>query len=112
MGSHRAIDSLNYSFVSPMQRGTDVEDLLLVLDEIDDVYSTLGLLWRPIASFIVAVAVFVATGFLFVAMPVLTEVLAIGLVSVGLLEMLRQRRLEAQRSESGNHFDVVLKQSR
>jgi hypothetical protein len=89
-----------------------VEDLLLVLDEIDDVYSTIGLLWRPIASFVAAVAVFVATGFLFMAMPVLTEVLAIGLVSTGLIGMLRQRRLQAQRVESENHFEVVLKQSR
>ena len=89
-----------------------MEDLLLVFDEIDDVYSTLGLVWRPIASFLAAVAVFVATGFVFVAMPVLTEVLAIGLVGTGLLEMLRQRRLQALRAESGNHFEVVLKQSR
>ena len=70
-----------------------MEDLLLVFDEIDDVFSTIGLIWRPIASFLGAVALFVATGFVFLTNPLVAEVLAVGLVSLGLLEMLRQRRL-------------------
>ena len=70
-----------------------MEDLLLVLDEIDDVFSTVGLIWRPIASFVAAVAMFVATGFVFISFPLAAELLAVALVSVGLLEMLRQRRL-------------------
>jgi O-antigen ligase len=69
-----------------------VENLLLVFDEIDDVFSTVGLIWRPIVSFLVAVALFVATGFVFVTFPVAAEILAVGLVGVGLLETLRQRR--------------------
>lgn len=70
-----------------------MEDLLLVFDEIDDVYSTIGLIWRPIVSFLAAVAVFIATGWAFVTMPIVIEVLAIGLVSAGLLDVLRQRLL-------------------
>jgi TRAP-type mannitol/chloroaromatic compound transport system permease large subunit len=70
-----------------------VEDLLLVFDEIDDVFSTVGLIWRPIVSFLAAVALFVATGFVFITFPIAAEMLAVGLVGLGLLEMVRQRRL-------------------
>jgi hypothetical protein len=75
------------------QRYRQVEDILLVFDEIDDVFSTVGLLWRPIVSFLAAVALFVATGFIFLTIPLAAEVLAVGLVSLGLLEMLRQRHI-------------------
>jgi hypothetical protein len=75
------------------QRYRQVEDLLLVFDEIDDVFSTVGLLWRPIVSFLAAVAMFVATGFIFLTNPLAAEMLAVGLVSLGLLEMLRQRHI-------------------
>jgi TRAP-type mannitol/chloroaromatic compound transport system permease large subunit len=64
-----------------------------VFDEIDDVFSTVGLLWRPIVSFLAAVAMFVATGFVFLTNPLAAEMLAVGLVSLGLLEMLRQRHI-------------------
>jgi multisubunit Na+/H+ antiporter MnhG subunit len=79
-----------------------VEDLLLVFDEIDDVFSTVGLIWRPVVSFLVAVALFVATGFVFITFPVTAEMLAVGLVGAGLLEMVRQRRLN-----QGNQNEVV-----
>jgi len=76
-----------------------VEDLLLVFDEIDDVFSTVGLIWRPIVSFLVAVSLFVATGFVFITFPTAAEMLVVGLVGWGLLEMVRQRRLN-QASEN------------
>jgi multisubunit Na+/H+ antiporter MnhG subunit len=79
-----------------------VEDLLLVFDEIDDVFSTVGLIWRPVVSFLVAVALFVATGFVFITFPIAAEMLAVGLVGAGLLEMVRQRRLN-----QGNQNEVV-----
>ena len=69
-----------------------MEDLLLVIDEIDDLYSTAGLIWRPVVSFLCAVALFVATGFVFLTIPIVAEILAVVLVSLGLLQMLRQRR--------------------
>jgi hypothetical protein len=69
-----------------------MENLLLVLDEIDDLFSTLGLVWRPVVSFLSAVAMFVVTGFIFLTIPMAAEILAIALVSLGLLDMLRQRR--------------------
>jgi hypothetical protein len=77
-----------------------VEDLLLVLDEIDDVFSTVGLIWRPVVSFLIAVAMFVATGFIFLTFPLAAELLAVALVSLGVLEMLRQRRLNHSGSRS------------
>jgi hypothetical protein len=75
-----------------------VENLLLVFDEIDDVFSTVGLIWRPVVSFLVAVALFVATGFVFLTFPIVVEVLAVGLVAAGLFESLRQRRLSQTES--------------
>jgi hypothetical protein len=68
-----------------------MENLLLVFDEIDDLFSMFGLVWRPIVSFVAAVALFVATGFVFFTFPVTATILAFSLVSVGLLEMVRQR---------------------
>lgn len=69
-----------------------MEDLLLVLDEIDDLYSMAGLIWRPLVSFLCAVALFIATGFVFLAAPFTAEIIAAALVSLGVFEMLRQRR--------------------
>ena len=71
-----------------------MENLLLVLDEIDDVFSTIGLVWRPIVSFLAAVALFVATGFLFITLPVVVEVMAFCLVTAGLIDFIRQRRVQ------------------
>jgi hypothetical protein len=56
------------------------------------VFSTVGLIWRPIVSFLAAVALFAATGFVFITFPIAAEMLAVGLVGLGLLEMVRQRR--------------------
>ena len=79
-----------------------MENLLLVFDEIDDVFSTIGLVWRPIVSFLMAVCLFVATGFVFYRFPLAAEILAIGLVSVGLFEMFRQRRLNQNEMRNAN----------
>ncbi len=70
-----------------------MENLLLVLDEIDDLFSMAGLIWRPVVSFLSAVVLFIATGFVFLTIPLTAEIIAVALVSVGLLEMLRKRRL-------------------
>ena len=70
-----------------------MENLLLVLDEIDDLFSMAASVWRPVVSFLCAVALFIATGFVFLTIPLTAEIIAVALVSVGLLEMLRQRRL-------------------
>jgi lipopolysaccharide export LptBFGC system permease protein LptF len=68
-----------------------MENLLLVLDEIDDLFSMFGLIWRPFVSLVFAVALFVATGFIFVTLPKTVEIVAIALVGFGLLDMVRQR---------------------
>jgi uncharacterized membrane protein len=70
-----------------------MENLLLVLDEIDDVFSTLGLIWRPILSFVVAVALFVGTGFVFFSAPWVAEIIGLSLIALGGLEFIRQRRV-------------------
>ena len=69
-----------------------MEDLLLVLDEIDDLFAMVGSIWRPVASFLLAVAAFVATGFLFLRVPLLLAFLAATLISLGVLDELRNRR--------------------
>jgi len=84
-----------------------VENLLLVFDEIDDVFSTVGLIWRPIVSFLSAVALFVATGFVFYRFPLAAEILAVGLVGIGLLEMLRQRRLNQSETRDANTSPIA-----
>ena len=102
MGSQRFLAALvlsrhatwfTTSFAQRDQRYKAVEDFLLVFDEIDDLYSTVGLIWRQIVSFLVAVALFIATGFVFITFPTAAEMLVVGLVGLGLLEMVRQRRL-------------------
>ena len=69
-----------------------MENLLLVFDEIDDVFSTLGLIWRPILSFVIAAALFVGTGFVFFSAPWLAEAIGAALIAIGGLEFIRQRR--------------------
>ena len=83
-----------------------MEDFLLVFDEIDDLYSTVGLIWRPIVSFLAVVILFVATGFVFITFPVAGEMLAVGLVGAGLLEMVRQRRINHE-NEVGSRVNEV-----
>jgi hypothetical protein len=72
-----------------------VENLLLLWDELDDVFGVVGLVWRSVASLLVAVSLFVATGFLFVRMPVLAAVGTCTILGAGLalvtLDAIRQR---------------------
>ena len=69
-----------------------MEDLLLVFDELDDVYAMVGLVWRPIVSFLVAVAAFVGTGLLFLKAPIVLTFVAAALLSLGLIDTVRARR--------------------
>jgi hypothetical protein len=72
-----------------------MENLLLVFDELDDVYAMVGLVWRSVMSFIVAIAAFVLTGFLFLKMPFTITFVAAALLSLGTLDALRARRQRA-----------------
>jgi uncharacterized membrane protein YesL len=69
-----------------------MEDLLLVFDELDDVYAMVGLVWRSVASFLMAVAAFVGTGFLFLKVPVILTFVAAAFLSLGLIDAVRDRR--------------------
>ncbi|HTE41088.1 MAG TPA: hypothetical protein VK629_09665 [Steroidobacteraceae bacterium] len=71
-----------------------MEDLLLVLDEIDDFFAMIAMKWHSIASLVLAVAAFIATGFVFFTAPLAAEVLALGLISWGVFERVRERRVE------------------
>ena len=84
-----------------------MENLLLVLDELDDVFSTLGLIWRPILSFVIAVALFVGTGFVFFRAPWLAEIIGLTLIALGGLELLRQRRHAREPEEASEPASVV-----
>jgi len=76
-----------------------MENLLLVFDELDDVYAMVGLVWRPIVSFLAAIAAFLATGFLFLKAPFMLTFIAAALLSLGLIDAVRSRR-EALASRS------------
>jgi hypothetical protein len=69
-----------------------MEDFLLVFDELDDVYAMLGLVWRSIVSFLAATAAFVGTGFLFLKAPFILTFVAAALLSLGLIDAIRDRR--------------------
>ena len=69
-----------------------MENLLLLWDELDDVVAMVGALWRPVAGFLAAVALFFVTGFVFYSMPMAAEALALGLVAWGVFETFRERR--------------------
>jgi hypothetical protein len=68
-----------------------MENFLLLFDELDDLYSTMGLIWRPIASLLFACFLFAATGFIFIAAPMMAQWLGVALVGIGLLELVRKR---------------------
>ena len=68
-----------------------MENFLLLLDELDDLIAMVGALWRPITSFLIAVVLFIATGFVFYNIPVLAEVIALGLVALGVIDTFRER---------------------
>jgi hypothetical protein len=72
-----------------------MENFLLLLDEIDDLVAMAGALWRPVAGFLAAVALFVGTGFVFYNVPLLAEGLALLLVTLGLIDTFRERRTVA-----------------
>jgi Flp pilus assembly protein protease CpaA len=73
-----------------------MEDLLLVLDEIDDVFSMIASKWHSIVSFLAAVALFLFTGFVFLTMPMTAIALAAGLIGWGTYEYVRERRVAAR----------------
>jgi hypothetical protein len=77
-----------------------MEDFLLVFDELDDLVAMAGALWRPIAGFLVAVALFCATGFIFYSMPMLAEGIALILVILGVIDTFRERRLPSNDTSS------------
>ena len=72
-----------------------MEDLLLVLDEIDDLFSMVAAKWQSIVSFITALALFAFTGFVFLTIPIAAEILALGLIGWGGFEYMRERRTAA-----------------
>ena len=69
-----------------------MENFLLLLDELDDLVAMVGALWRPVVGFLTAVALFVATGFVFYSMPMVAEGLALVLVTLGVIDTIRERR--------------------
>jgi hypothetical protein len=75
-----------------------MEDFLLLFDELDDLIAMVGALWRPIAGFLVALALFFTTGFVFYSMPLLAEALALILVILGIIDTFRERRANEQDS--------------
>jgi hypothetical protein len=73
-----------------------MEDLLLVLDEIDDMFSMIASKWHSIVSFLTAVAMFAFTGFVFLTIPFVAGSLAAGLIGWGMFEYVRERRVAAR----------------
>jgi len=69
-----------------------MEDFLLLFDELDDLVAMVGALWRPIAGFLLAVALFVAIGFVFYSIPMLAEGIALVLVILGVINTFRERQ--------------------
>lgn len=77
-----------------------MENLLLLLDELDDLVTMVAALWRPVVGFLVAVAVFIATGLVFYSMPMMAEGLALALVIWGLVLTFREgRRAKSVRAD-------------
>jgi ABC-type transport system involved in cytochrome bd biosynthesis fused ATPase/permease subunit len=77
-----------------------MENLLLVWDEIDDVFSSLRAMWPSIASFLTAVAAFTATGLLSFYAPVTVIGLAMTLLLAGLVLRLKDRELAQSPAQS------------
>jgi hypothetical protein len=79
-----------------------MEDFLLLFDELDDLIAMVGALWRPVAGFLLAVLLFVATGFVFYSMPMLAEAIAFVLVSLGVIDTFRERKQSAAAVRESN----------
>jgi hypothetical protein len=71
-----------------------MENLLLVWDEIDDLFSMTAAIWRPIASFLLALAAFIATGFVYLSAPMTVAAVAAVLLLIGYVQELKERRLQ------------------
>ncbi|MGH8188481.1 MAG: hypothetical protein ACREUC_18130 [Steroidobacteraceae bacterium] len=69
-----------------------MEFLLLWVDELDDAMGAARHLAPRIVGFLIALALFAATGFALVLAPQLTLAGAAGVASVSLFEVLRRRR--------------------
>ncbi len=72
-----------------------MENCLLIFDELDDLVAMVGAMWRPIAGFLTAMALFVATGFVFYNMPIIAEALAFVLVTLGVIDTVRESRQDS-----------------
>jgi ABC-type transport system involved in cytochrome bd biosynthesis fused ATPase/permease subunit len=68
-----------------------MENLLLVWDELDDVVSTVRAIWPSIASFLLAVFAFIATGLLSLYAPMLVIGASVLLLVVGYVVGLKDR---------------------
>jgi hypothetical protein len=77
-----------------------MEDLLLVLDEIDDFFAMVAMKWHSIASLLLAGAAFIVTGFVFFTAPLAAISLALGLISWGVFEHVRERRVAMSAARS------------
>jgi ABC-type nitrate/sulfonate/bicarbonate transport system permease component len=71
-----------------------MEDFLLLFDELDDLVAMAVSLWRPIVGFLVAVALFCLTGFIFYSTPILAEAIALVLVILGVIHTFRESRID------------------
>jgi hypothetical protein len=68
-----------------------MENLLLVLDELDDLFAMAGAVSRSVFSFLLAVAAFVATGFIALKIPLVVAFVAAALIILGSIDLLRTR---------------------
>ena len=73
-----------------------MEDLLLLLDELDDLCSMAAAVWRPVASFVLAVAAFVAVGWASFQIPTFFICAAVVLLALGWANGIKAQRARPQ----------------
>jgi hypothetical protein len=70
-----------------------MEVFLLLLDELDDAVGVVRHVWRRVLSFLIALGLFFATGWLVLLLPPLSACGLGAALSLILLELARRRRL-------------------
>lgn len=76
-----------------------MEFLLLWIDELDDAFGALRHLAPKLLGFVIAIALFAATGFALIVAPQITLTVIAVVLSVLLFESARQRRTSRRQSD-------------
>lgn len=79
-----------------------MEVFLLLLDELDDVAGVIRHVWRRVFGFMLAAALFCATGWVVLHQPLLSAIGVAAVLSFALLDLVRRRKFAEATKKLGS----------